>query len=196
MLDILRFFTIDDTTYAAKGVVVYGFKDELLDEFVSEFLLSFRQAYISDEELKEGVKEEVWADEAEGISMQIPTKPNLKSGEFSEILLFYLSQCLRCSDANVAPLKWRWKENQDMPCHLTDIVLIKCDDEKTPSTDDYLYFVESKGKATPLSTGSTDSVMNAAIEGQKKTVCQELGKQWPILSQNTPKTRSLARHGK
>lgn len=176
MLDISRFFTIDDTTYAAKGVVVYGFKDELLDEFVSEFLLSFRQAYISDEELKEGVKEEVWADEAEGISMQIPTKPNLKSGEFSEILLFYLSQCLRCSDANVAPLKWRWKENQDMPCHLTDIVLIKCDDEKTPSTDDYLYFVESKGKAAPLSTGSTDSVMNAAIEGAEKDCVSRAGK--------------------
>lgn len=192
MLDISRFFTIDDTTYAAKGVVVYGFKDELLDEFVSEFLLSFRQAYISDEELKEGV----WADEAEGISMQIPTKPNLKSGEFSEILLFYLSQCLRCSDANVAPLKWRWKENQDMPSHLTDMVLIKCDDEKNPSTDDYLYFVESKGKATPLSTGSTDSVMNAAIEGAEKDRVSRGGKQRPILSQNTPKTRSLARHGK
>jgi hypothetical protein len=46
-LDISRFFTIDDTIYADKGVVVYGFKDELLDEFVTEFLLPFREAYIS-----------------------------------------------------------------------------------------------------------------------------------------------------
>ena len=48
-LDISRFFTIDDTTYADKGVVVYGFKDELLDEFVTEFLLPFHEAYISKE---------------------------------------------------------------------------------------------------------------------------------------------------
>lgn len=175
-VNIARFFDIDDTTYAAKGVVVYKFKDELLDEFVSEFLLPFRQAYITDEELAEGVAENVWADKSEGISMYIPTKPNLKSGEFSEILLFYLSLCFRCNDVNVAPLKWRWKENQDMPCHLTDIILIKCDDENNPTTDDYLYFVESKGKAIALPAGSTDSVMNAAIEGAEKDRVSRAGK--------------------
>lgn len=50
-LDISRFFKIDTITYADKGIVVYGFKDGLLDEFVSEFLLPFRQAYISNEDL-------------------------------------------------------------------------------------------------------------------------------------------------
>ena len=44
-LDISRFFEIDVDTYADKGIVVYGFKDGLLDEFVSEFLLPFRDAY-------------------------------------------------------------------------------------------------------------------------------------------------------
>lgn len=174
-LDISRFFEIDVDTYADKGVVVYGFKDELLDEFVAEFLLPFREAYISKEELDAGIAEEVWTDEKEGISTQIPTKANLQSGEFSEILLFYLSLCLRRADANVAPLKWRWKENQDMPCHLTDIVLIKCDDEKNPRKDDYLYFVESKGKAVVPSKGA-DSVMNAAIEGAENDSVSRAGK--------------------
>lgn len=173
--DISRFFDIDTDTYADKGVVVYGFKDELLNEFVTEFLLPFRRAYISDEELEAGVAEEVWVDKKEGISTQIPTKPNLKSGEFSEILLFCLSHCLRCPDANVAPLKWRWKENQDMPCHLTDIVLIKCDDEKNPHTSDYLYFVESKGKAKAPSPNG-DSVMNAAIDGAVNDSVSRAGK--------------------
>lgn len=174
-LDISRFFTIDDTTYADNGVVVYGFKDELLDEFVTEFLLPFREAYISKEELDAGIAEEVWADEKEGISAQIPTKAHLQSGEFSEILLFYLSHCLRRADANIAPLKWRWKENQDMPCHLTDIVLIKCEDERNPKTDDYLYFVESKGKAV-APTKNADSVMNAAIEGAENDSVSRAGK--------------------
>lgn len=174
-LDISRFFTIDDTTYADKGVVVYGFKEELLDEFVTEFLLPFREAYISKEELDAGIAEEVWADEQEGISAQIPTKAHLQSGEFSEILLFYLSHCLRRADANIAPLKWRWKENQDMPCHLTDIVLIKCDDERAPKTDDYLYFVESKGKAI-APTNNADSVMNAAIDGAVNDSVSRAGK--------------------
>lgn len=174
-LDISRFFDIDTDTYANKGVVVYGFKDELLDEFVTEFLLPFRRAYISDEELYAGVIEKVWVDKKEGISSQIPTKVNLQSGEFSEILLFYLSHCLRCQDANVAPLKWRWKENQDMPCHLTDIVLIKCDDEKNPKTADYLYFVESKGKAI-APTKNADSVMNTAIDGAENDSVSRAGK--------------------
>lgn len=174
-LDISRFFEIDVDSYADKGVVVYGFKDELLDEFISEFLLPFRDAYISKEELDAGIAGEVWADEKEGISTQIPTKAHLQSGEFSEILLFYLSHCLRRADANVAPLKWRWKENQDMPCHLTDIVLIKCDDERNPRTDDYLYFVESKGKAVVPSKNS-DSVMNAAIEGAENDSVSRAGK--------------------
>lgn len=174
-LDMSRFFEIDEVTYADKGVVVYDFKDELLNEFVSEFILLFRRAYISDEELNDGVSEEVWDDYIEGISTQIPTKPNLRSGEFSEILLFYLSYCFRCIDANIAPLKWRWKENQDMPCHLTDIVLIKCDDEKNPKTDDYLYFVESKSKAVAPSKNS-DSVMNAAIVDAEKDCVSRAGK--------------------
>ncbi len=174
-LDISRFFEIDVDTYADKGIVVYGFKDGLLDEFVSEFLLPFRDAYISKDELDAGIAEEVWTDEQEGISAQIPTKDHLQSGEFSEILLFYLSHCLRRADANVAPLKWRWKEKQDMPCHLTDIVLIKCDDETKPKTDDYLYFVESKGKAV-APTKNAGSVMNAAIEGAENDSVSRAGK--------------------
>lgn len=175
LTDLSRYFTTDDTMYADKGVVVYGFKDELIDEFVTEFLLPFRDAYISKEELDAGIAEEIWADKQEGINSLIPTKAHLKSGEFSEILLFYLSHCLLRTDANVAPLKWRWKENQDTPCHLTDIVLIKCDDESNPKTDDYLYFVESKGKAI-APPENADSVMNAAIEGAENDRVSRAGK--------------------
>lgn len=175
-LDISRFFDIDDTTYADKGVVLYKFKDELIDEFVSEFVLPFRQAYISDEELDSGIAEGVWENREEGTRMKAPTKPNLMSGEFAEILLYFISRCLRCPNVNIVPMKWRWKEYQDMPCHLTDIVLAKCDDENNPSTEDYLYFVESKAKATALPQNSKDSVMNDAIGGAVNDSVSRAGK--------------------
>lgn len=179
--DISRFFNQDATTYVEKGVIVYQFKDELIDEFVLDFVLPFRQSYISDEELDAGVAEGVWANREEGTKMKLPTTPPLKSGEFAEILLYYLSLCLRCTDVNIAPLKWRWKENQNTPCHLTDIVLAKCIDEKNPTTDDYLYFVESKAKAIPLSDKSKDSVMNDAIDGAVKDSVSRVGKTIPYL---------------
>ena len=62
-----------------------------------------------------------------------------------------------------------------MPCHLTDIVLIKCDDENNPQTTDYLYFVESKGKAVAPSKNA-DSVMNAAILGAENDSVSRAGK--------------------
>jgi hypothetical protein len=58
---------------------------------------------------------------------------------------------------------------------LTDIVLIKCEDERNPKTDDYLYFVESKGKAV-APTKNADSVMNAAIEGAENDSVSRAGK--------------------
>lgn len=171
-----EFFVIDHTTFADKGVVVYSFKNELVNEFVLNFLLPFRQAYIADENLEEGLAHEDWDSREEAIKEQIPTKASLRSGEFSEILLYYLSLFFRCSDANVKPLKWRWKENQDQPCHLSDIVMMKCEDPEHPSEEDYMYVVESKSKAIPPSRNSYNSVMNSAIEGAAKDYASRSGK--------------------
>jgi len=176
ILDISHFFDVDDTTYKDKGIVVYTFKDDLLDDFVSGFVLPFRQAYVSDEELNDGINNNVLSNKEEGVKMLLPTKPSLKSGEFAEILLYYISQCFRCPDINIAPLKWRWKENQDMPCHLTDIVLAKCEDEKNPTKEDYLYFVESKAAAIPLRKTSKASVFNVGIKGAVNDSVSRIGK--------------------
>ena len=170
------FFVIDNTTFADKGVVVYSFKDELVNEFVLNFLLPFRQAYIADENLEDGLAHKDWDCREEAIGEQLPTKASLRSGEFSEILLYYLSICFRCPDANVKPLKWRWKENQDQPCHLSDIVMMKCEDPEHPSKEDYMYVVESKSKAIPPSRNSNSSVMNNAIKGAVKDYASRSGK--------------------
>ena len=174
--DIGRFFDVDRDTYKEKGVTVYQFKDELVDEFVNDFLVPFRQAYISDEDLNNGIDNKVWKSKSEAVSEQIPTKANLKSGEFSEILMYFLCINFHCPDANVTPMKWRWKETQDMPCHLSDIVLLKCLDEYNPSEDDYMFLLESKGRAVVLSDGNRTSSMNAGIDGALKDRVSRAGK--------------------
>ena len=88
-MDISRFFDVDVVTYKDKGVIVYSFKDGLLDEFVADFVLPFRQAYISDQELDEWVANQVLVDREEGVKMLLPTKAYLKSGEFARLLLFW-----------------------------------------------------------------------------------------------------------
>lgn len=176
VFDISRFFVEDRDSFMDKGITVYQFKDELLDDFVREFLVPFRQAYISDVDLNNGIENEVWDSKAEAIAEQIPTKANLKSGEFAEILMYFLATHFQCPDANVTPLKWRWKENQDMPCHLSDIVLLKCEDEDNPSEEDYMYLLESKARAVVLSEGNTTSSMNAGIDGALKDRVSRSGK--------------------
>ena len=199
--DIGKYFVEDGITYKEKGVTVYQFKDELVEEFVKEFLLPFRQAYISDEDLDNGVENEVWTDKVEAISEQIPTLPNLQSGEFSEILLYFISICFRCPEANVIPLKWRWKENQDTPCHLSDIVLMKCMDDENPSEEDFMYVVESKGKAVAPSKNSKFSVMNDAIDGSSKDYVSRSGKmvaymrKWYNREKNYNMARKVKRFG-
>lgn len=199
--EIGKYFEEDTATYKEKGVSIYHFKDELIDEFVKEFLLPFRQAYISDEDLNDGVENEVWTDKAEAIAEQIPTLPNLQSGEFSEILLYFLSLCFRCPEANVIPLKWRWKENQNTPCHLSDIVLMKCMDDENPSENDFMYVVESKGKALAPSKNFKTSVMNDAIDGSSKDYVSRSGKmvaymrKWYNREKNYDMARKVKRFG-
>ncbi len=45
-----KFFIVDSTIYQVLGVVVYRFREDLLDEFVSVFILPFRH-YICKQEI-------------------------------------------------------------------------------------------------------------------------------------------------
>lgn len=55
MFDILSFFSEDTTTYSESNIVMYVFDEARTDEFILGALLSYRYAYISDEDLSENV---------------------------------------------------------------------------------------------------------------------------------------------
>lgn len=186
---IQTFFTIDEDTYKDKGITVFDFDDSRAHEFIERFVVPFRKSYLSDEDLDYEVDNEINTREA-AIENKLPTTPQLKSGEFAEILFFMLVCKVICADSNVRPIKWRWKENRDTPCHLTDIMVMKCDDRANPQVTDYVFTTEVKSAATPIGSGSTKSRLNEAIEGALKDKNSRIGKMVAYLTTKYSKEKN------
>lgn len=187
---IENYFKIDNTTYKSDNIVIFDFIDSRASQFIRDFVIPFRQSYYSDADLSFEIDNKINTRE-EAIRNKLPTNPSLKSGEFSEILMFFLSHKVICPDANVIPIKWQWKEHRDAPCHLTDIVLLKCDDSSNPSTEDYLFSMEVKSAAKPIGNKSKDSKFNSAINGAMKDKISRVGKMVAYLTTHFSKERNV-----
>jgi len=88
MSDLASFFSVDSAAYKADGIILYKFDDTRSAEFIKECLEPFWKAYISDDDLDYNVS--IDGTRAEEIEKLLPTKPNLRSGDFGEILTFWL----------------------------------------------------------------------------------------------------------
>lgn len=189
MANIQSFFSVDSVTYKDKGIVVFDFDDSRSKEFVDSFVVPFRKSYISNVDLEYEVECGI-NDKHGAIENKLPTTSYLKAGEFSEILFFMLVCLMICPDSNVKPIKWRWKENRDTPCHLTDIMVMRCDDYSNPQETDYVFTSEVKSAATPISSRSSQSRMNDAIEGALKDKDSRIGKMVAYLTTHYAKDRN------
>lgn len=179
MFDILSFFTEDTTTYSESNIVMYVFDETRSDEFILGSLLSYRNAYISDEDLSENI-EKMGTTRSEEIKEVLPTEAIIQSGEFAEILTFTLFNALY-PEYNVAPLRWRWKEEKNRAVHFADIMLLSCPDEKHPKDTDKIMTVEVKSRATR--PGKGESSINNAIVGALKDSISREGKTLSFLLQ-------------
>jgi len=149
---IAKYFTLDTSLYPTTGLVFYKFDNSQADNFVNDCLIPFREAYISDEKLKSIIDEYETPREVE-ILERLPIKADVKSGDFGEILSFYLACAIWAPTVNVMPMKWRFKDKKDAPSHYTDIVLFKLGDPSDPtkmSANDAMITFEVKTKATKL----------------------------------------------
>lgn len=176
MTDLTKYFIVDKQTYQDKGVVMYNFDETKSDKFLEEFIVDFRKAYVSDDTIDFEMNEEVSESREEVIAPRLPELPYMKSGEFAEILYFYIAQTYLVQDADIVPIKWQWKENNNMPCHLSDIIIMRCPDRDNPSPEDYMFMMEIKSGATPLPNKSDKSKMNEAIKGAVKDMTSRAGK--------------------
>ena len=179
MFDILSFFTEDNTTYAANGIVMYVFNEAKTDEFITKSLIFYRRAYISDEDLTE-IAVEMGTTKKDEIKDYLPTDATIQSGEFSEILTFMLFKALH-PEFNITPIRWRWKEEKNRAVHFADIMLLSCTDEEHPSSTDKVMTIEVKSRATKPHKG--ESSINNAIEGALKDSVSREGKTLSFLLQ-------------
>lgn len=179
MFDIFSYFTEDTVTYATHGIIMYVFDESRADEFIHAALDDYRKAYIADEDL-DVIVAGMETSRKKEIENIIPTKAIIKSGEFAEILS-YLLFLAKNPEYNIAPLRWRWKEERDRAVHFADILLLSCPDETHPSATDKLMTVEVKSRATK--PASDESSINNAIVGALNDSVSREGKTLSFLRQ-------------
>lgn len=146
MAFIDKYFTEDKTTYAAQGIAAYIFDDTKKEQFISECLVPFREAYIEEEKLVE-IVEDFETTRKQEIEERLPKKPDVKAGDFGEILTYYLAREVWYPDVNVCPMKWRLKDKKDAASPYTDVLVFKSDPNGANSNDAMFSF-EAKVRAT------------------------------------------------
>ncbi len=165
------FFIKDDTTYAKESVIVYRFNDtKLVEDFVKECLVPFRLAYIRDEQITliQRIKGEK-RKRKDIISDRLPKPGMVMSGDFGEILTFYLATEMWAADTNVRPMKWRLKDKKTDPSKYTDIVLLKLEEVDKACVTDKLYTIEVKTLCSRPS-GDKCSLIDAVEDAEKDRV--------------------------
>lgn len=144
MIEILDHFDICENDDGFEYEIMKLKRDEI-EEFTSKLPLGFRRCYVADKELKENLKK-LNIDAYELIRNYIPDKGNIMSGEFGEILSFFILK-ERCRPLSLlAPKKWLWKLDRNRPIQYTDVILLHMKSEE-PDKTDFLISAEVKTKS-------------------------------------------------
>lgn len=147
---------------ASGTIAIYKLKEAEKEQFLSKLTLPFRRLYISDEALEQRIRT-FKTEKSQEIREKIPDKPNIMSGEFAELLLYYLIPERYSDDEAFCPPKWRWKQHKNRALQFTDVVVLRRVDVSKPSPNDYVISVESKAQSTKPPDESVR--LNDAIAG-------------------------------
>jgi len=154
---ISDYFTEDSATYAAQGIVLFVFDDSKTTSFLKDCLLPFRRAYIEDSKL-----DKIVANNSNGkdpvlyrkdaINRRIPDPGDVMSGDFGEILTYYMAIEIWSKHSNVRPKKWQLKDDKKKASPKTDVVLFHLvKDIDHPDENDMMITYEAKAHADPIS---------------------------------------------
>lgn len=175
MANLLSYFTRNSILSTREGLEIYDFTGNSI-AFVQDCVRRFREAYISEEKLERIVAESKTTTRKDTIEQRLPKLTKNKAGDFGEILSYYLWTETFANDANICPMKMRWKEHPDMPSHLVDVILLKRVDEDNATPDDKMYTIESKVWTSSMRRGHsslTDALKGAVtdrVERAAKTI--------------------------
>jgi hypothetical protein len=112
------------------------------------------------------------------------------SGDFSEILCYYLIPEKSLPECQLRPPKWKWKEAKNIPAHFTDVIVFHRLDPDNPSEGDSLISIESKSRATKPS--STESSLQKAINDAIKDSVSRLAESFFHLKTRYKDDRNAA----
>lgn len=150
MPQISDYFTRQNT-YAAQGIDLYVFDETRTAAFVQDCLLPFRRAYLTDEKV-DRLEAKGKNSRQDIINRRLPDPGDVMSGDFGEILTFYMATELWSADTNVRPMKWRFKDDPKKASPKTDVVLFRLvNDAQHPDANDKMVTYEAKAHATPIS---------------------------------------------
>lgn len=133
-----NFFNISSEEY-----LIFQIKKENIDDFKTSLPEKFRDCYIPRDKLKSSIKNLEMKSE-EILKSYIPDLKNVMSGEFGEILTYYLL-ISNSPDSIVGPKKWLWKDDKNKAIQKTDVILFH---KTETSSNDYIISAEVKSKAT------------------------------------------------
>lgn len=168
-IDILTHF---EESTSENGITIFTLKDAEREAFFNKLPKPFRSLYLTDEDL-DWRTNEFGSSREEEIVDKIPDNPFIQSGEFSEILCYYIIPEKYLPSSNLRPPKWKWKESKNNPAHFTDVILFCQNDLDNPSPDDSLISIESKARATRPTR--TESSLQKAIDDAHKDYLSRLG---------------------
>lgn len=158
-MDILKHFENDK-----KGdFLIFYLKDEEWGDFCDKLPVECRSCFISTEDLDNRIKAFGSTKEVE-LSEVLPEKGSIKSGDFGEMLAYFLFKEIYKDQQIDGPRKWRWKTDKNVPAPYSDVILFSIKN-KDYSEEDLLISVESKMKAVP---SDKTIPIQKAIEGAEK----------------------------
>lgn len=178
MANIITYFTRNDALSLKEGIEIYEFTGNP-KAFVQDCERRFREAYISEEMLERITKNSILTTRKEAIELRLPKQAKNIAGDFGEILSYYLWTETFAADANICPMKIRWKEDPDMSSHHVDVILLKKVDENNASQDDKIYTIESKVWSSQMNAGH--SSLTDALDGAVKDRTERTAKTIPYL---------------
>jgi hypothetical protein len=164
-MELISHFTMEESEF-----LILNLKSDEIDTFIDKLPPMFRKCYVSNKKLKES-KEELEMEYSDIMRSYIPDPGNVMSGEFGEILSYYLLQEKYLPIELLGPKKWLWKDDRNKPVQKTDVIFFNRNDD-VPTKDDLLIAAEIKAKATK--NNSYDPIKNA-VDGAYDDYVRRVG---------------------
>jgi hypothetical protein len=171
MITLIQHFEVKDTKYQ-----IYSLKEKDLDDFLNKLPKEFRRCYITDRKLDDLSKKNGESKDDLLRKYFLPDVGNIMSGDFGEMLSYFLVIDKYNNDGLVieGPRKWRWKPARNKPAPCSDAVLFHIHNKDKSSKKDKMISIESKMKATPSSRHRIQDAIDGAQEDRNSRAVKTL----------------------